>query len=152
MEIVQIEQAVLIEATSEHVFEALTSDVGAWWSHRFSAEAREVRLEPWVGGRFHEAFGANGEGALYATITYIKHGEVLRLSGPMGMPGPVVGVIGYTLEPQGGATLLKLSHRIIGHVSEEQRQRYTDGWRELLDTRLKVFVEQGVRYDPAEDY
>jgi DNA-binding transcriptional ArsR family regulator len=143
----QIEQEVVIDAARERVFDALT-DAGAWWSHRFSNASAAVRLEARPGGRFFEEFDGE-EGALYATVTYIKHPESLRLAGPMGMRGAVTGVIHFDLEPQAAGTLVRLSHRVIGEIDAETEAAYSGGWRELLEERLKPYVETGARFQPS---
>ncbi|HVA20007.1 MAG TPA: SRPBCC domain-containing protein [Solirubrobacteraceae bacterium] len=143
----QIEQAVQIEASPERVFDALTTGIGAWWSHSNSGKPDAMTLEPRPGGRFFEEFGASG-GAHFATVQYIKRSEQLRMTGPMGMTTPVLGVVNFSLETQGAATLLALSHHIIGVFDDEVIGIYGGGWQELLDIRLKDFVERGVRYRP----
>lgn len=106
--------------------------------------AREIILEPRVGGRFFEDWGG-GEGALYATVTIARRPERLRMNGSMGMGGAVAGVIDLTLTPRAGATVLRLSHRAVGEVTEETESGYRDGWRALMTERLKAYVERGVR-------
>ncbi|HEY6102006.1 MAG TPA: SRPBCC domain-containing protein, partial [bacterium] len=69
----------------------------------------------------------------------------LRMSGSMGMSGAVAGVIDIRLTPQGTSTVLRLSHRAVGEVTEETRTGYRDGWKVLLTERLKAYVERGVR-------
>jgi DNA-binding transcriptional ArsR family regulator/uncharacterized protein YndB with AHSA1/START domain len=137
-----IEQELVIEAEPEAVFDALTGNVGRWWSHSFSASPNAITLEAEPGGRFYEQFGGEESGgALYATVTRIKSGRTLDLSGPMGMAAPVVNFVTFDLEPRGDATLLKLSHRTLGDVDDRTRASYTAGWGELLNERLKPFVE-----------
>jgi DNA-binding transcriptional ArsR family regulator/uncharacterized protein YndB with AHSA1/START domain len=143
-----IEQKVYIDAEPLQVFDALTEPM-AWWSHSFSDSPHAIQLEPQVGGRFFEVFDESGDGALYAVVNYIKQGETLRMTGPMGMRGAVVGVVRFDLESQNGGTLLALSHRVIGEVDEETHIGYDDGWRKLLETHLKNFVERGLRVRPA---
>ena len=98
-----------------------------------------------MGGRCYEDWG-DEQGALWATVTAVKKNELLEMTGPVGMSGAVQGVVRFELEPKGNTTVLKLSHRAIGEVNERQQEDYDAGWRDLLETRLKAFVEQGVRY------
>jgi DNA-binding transcriptional ArsR family regulator/uncharacterized protein YndB with AHSA1/START domain len=150
---IQIEQEVRIEAPPNRVFEALTQNVSAWWGapYLYNQQATDIVLEPRVGGRMFEVWGQSkekpeDEGALWAVVTAIERNKQLTLSGPMGMNGAVSGHIAYMLEPAGkNATTLKLSHRVIGEVTEETRQNYSFGWTDLLATRLKQFVESGKR-------
>jgi uncharacterized protein YndB with AHSA1/START domain len=144
MDFFQTEQEVLIDAEPSRVFNSLL-DADAWWSHRYSDDSKGLRLEPHIGGRFYEAFD-DDNGALYATVSSIKRGEHLELYGSIGMAGAVLGYARFDLEDRGGATLLKLSHRAFGEIGEQRKQGYTRGWVELLNERLKKFVEQGIRY------
>jgi len=149
METIHIEQEILIEEGPGRVFDALTTDVDAWWNQGFFTPNSIFRLEANVGGRFYEDFGVEKGGTLYATVTYIKKGEKLRMIGPMGMSGAVMGAIDFALESRDGATLLKLSHHIIGEVDGTVQETYTNGWQELLSQNLKIFVEQGRGYRAA---
>jgi uncharacterized protein YndB with AHSA1/START domain len=139
----QIEQEIIIQAPPDQVFDALTVQIGEWWHHRFEAGST-VSLEPKVGGRFYEDFG-DGGGALFAVVNYLKRPEQVTMTGPMGMSGPILGSISFTLEAQEFGTVVKLSHKVIGEVSEEHRQGYSAGWEDLLGVRLKDFVEQGIK-------
>ena len=152
----RIEQEVEITATPERVFDALTAQVGAWWSQHFSPAPRAIALEPWPGGRFYEEFGGGVDamgtgGALYATVTYLEPGRRLALTGPFGMPGPVLGLVSFDLEPRadGAATLVRLSHHAVGAIDADTRARYGAGWGALLRDGLKRFVEEGVRHRPS---
>ena len=142
-----IEQEVTIDAPPDRVFDALTKDVSAWWGepHMYDkSRARDIRLEPMLGGEFYEDWG-NGEGANYATVTLLRRPERLRMSGGMGMSGAVTGVIDIRLTPRGNSTILHLSHRAVGEVTEQTRASYHNGWKVLLSERLKAFVERGER-------
>jgi len=145
--ILHLEQEVTIDAPPERVFEALTTEVSAWWGepHMYDeARARDIRLDPVVGGEFYEDWGG-GEGAVYATVTLLRRPERLRMAGSMGMSGAVAGVIDIRLTPQGKSTVLHLSHRAVGEVTDETRKGYGNGWRVLLTERLKAYVERGIR-------
>ena len=131
-----IANEVTIDAPPERVFDGLLR-MGEWWPHRFRAGSAVV-LEPFVGGRFYEDWGS-GDGALYAVVTTLSRPSSLAMSGPMGMAGPVTAVWSMTLSPSGSGTVLALTHRAFGDVSEETRAGYTAGWVEVLDA-LRAFV------------
>lgn len=145
---IHIEQNITIQALREDVFDAVTKEISAWWSAPYfhASETKQLVLEAKVGGRFYEDIGDN-EGMLLATVMFIKRPDELRMMGPMGMVGPVQGVILFQFEMKDDGTLLKLSHRMVGEVSEEIETAYSGGWQELLSTRLRNYVEQGTRYD-----
>ncbi len=54
-----------------------------------------------------------------------------------------------TLEEGSGATVLKVTHELYGHVSDQNIENLTHGWRQLFGEGLKQFVEEGVRRDQA---
>lgn len=139
---IQIEQEIVIAAPPLRVFAALTDEVGRWWDHAFAPTPRAIRLEPVVGGRFYQEWDDTA-GTLYATVTRVRPGAELTMVGPMGMRGPVQGVIEFAFEPHDGGTLLKLSHRALGELDDETERTYGEGWTRLLHRRLKPFVETG---------
>ena len=125
---VDITQEVVVEAPRERVFDALC-EMGQWFPHRFIPGAPAV-LEPRLGGRFYEG-DVDNAGVLYATVTRIERPARLTLTGPMGMTGPVAGVISYELEESDAGTTLRLSHKALGDVSEETQQAYSKGWGQV---------------------
>ncbi|MHB8575275.1 MAG: metalloregulator ArsR/SmtB family transcription factor [Dehalococcoidia bacterium] len=136
-----------IDAPPERVFAALTEEIAAWWGAPYlsSEMSTNLVLEPRVGGRFYET--TNGDdGVLWATVSRVQRPATLVLDGTFGMTGAIHGTVSYVLEAHDGGTLVKLSHRAIGELSQETEQGYGSGWQDLLGTRLKAFVETGVRY------
>jgi len=136
----EILASVEIEADPATVWTSLIDDVGAWWPHSFSDDPK-ISLEPWVGGRFLEEFGEGG-GALYAVVTYLEPGKVLRVSGAMGMPGARQYVKTYRLEPNGTGTTVSTEASMLGDIDPDRRESYRSGGVELL-AALKRFVESG---------
>lgn len=136
-----------IGAPPSRVFEALTREVSAWWGAPYLiGKAQRLVLEPRLGGRFYEEW-ADGAGALWGTVTELEEDKLLEVTGPVGMGGPVVGRVRFTLAPQGAAgTRLSLSHRGFGAVTEKTGAEYKGGWTDLLATRLKAYVETGKRH------
>jgi uncharacterized protein YndB with AHSA1/START domain/DNA-binding transcriptional ArsR family regulator len=135
-----IEQEVQIAAPPAKVFDVLTQGAGVWWDHSWAQG--EVRLDARVGGRFEEVWSET-DGALYATVTRIKQGELLAMTGPMGMTGAVQNVMEITLEASDGGTRLRLSHRALGEIDDDAEASYSGGWTHLLAGRLKSLVETG---------
>jgi uncharacterized protein YndB with AHSA1/START domain/DNA-binding transcriptional ArsR family regulator len=146
METLHIEQELVIHASPQQVFEALTIGIDAWWMKGFESPHSTFHLEPMAGGRFYEDFGQGRGSAFFATVTYLEPGKKLRLMGPMGMSGPVMGTIAFDLVPERDGTRLTLSHRVVGAVDEDDRETYTHGWQELLGEHLKRLVEQHQGY------
>jgi uncharacterized protein YndB with AHSA1/START domain len=137
----RIELDVAIAAPPEEVFDALTVQVGSWWTMTFQTSST-VTLEPWEGGRFFESWREGG-GIEYASVTRIKRGVVLAMHGAMGLSGEVDGEIIFTLAGTVGGTLLWLSHRATGPIEEGTEEHYRFGWTMLLLGAFKSFVETG---------
>ncbi|WP_349408353.1 SRPBCC domain-containing protein [Pseudalkalibacillus sp. SCS-8] len=141
----QIEQEITIHAPREKVFQALTKDINQWWAYRLKQDGDStLTFEPEVGGRFVERWDDN-HGALWGVVTYIKAPEEIRLNGLLGMKGAVNSAYTYQLEEKGEDTILKLSHHAHGLLDPNWRDAHDDGWKELLGTFLKEYVEEGKR-------
>src|SRR5262245_37902746 len=91
---VHIVQEHVVNAPRAQVFKALTEETDSWWSHTV-VDGSTVKLDPRVGGQFGETFPTGG-GFLYATVTWLKPGQEIELSGAMGFDGPATGVFSYT--------------------------------------------------------
>jgi DNA-binding transcriptional ArsR family regulator/uncharacterized protein YndB with AHSA1/START domain len=137
-----IQQDVILQATPDQVFQALTDKINTWWGYRVTADS-QVYLEPYVGGRFYESFD-NGGGALYALVTYLKPGEEIRLAGSMGLiEEAVYNIIHITLHlRQPNTTCLQLTHHFLGRVNVITVDAFERSWEELLTQHLKSFIEQ----------
>ncbi len=140
---IRIEQELKIAAPRPKVFHALTHETGKWWPFRVNKElAVELVLEPRVGGRFYESWGGD-QGILWGNVLQIRHDERLDLVGMCGMARLAYSFISFTLEPDGEGTLLKLSHRGMGELDEDVERDYGKGWKHLLETAFRNWVEKG---------
>jgi DNA-binding transcriptional ArsR family regulator/uncharacterized protein YndB with AHSA1/START domain len=131
------ELEVPIKASPERVYQALTRDIADWWDPDRSWGRGKLVLEPEVGKRMWEDFG-NGEGALFGTVTYVEHNKKLEI----GLGSGVQGYIRLELVPQEGGTVLKFSYRAFGEISERSRQRFPEGWKQLLAVNLPAYLER----------
>lgn len=144
-----VEVCLTLHATPDRVFKAVTSDVDSWWSQRDSKESH-VCMEPYVNGRFFEAFNEVGQGILYGTVTYIKQDEEIRLKGTMGWQDRAAetpardGFIRITLTDEQSATRLSVSHSFDGAADHATRLDYQRRWKDLLERHLKPFIEETV--------
>ncbi len=136
-----IEQEVGIDAPKEKVFEALCHQIDDWWPHRLEEGRPKLSLDAKLGGVFMEHW-ENGGGALWGTVTRLKVPETLALTGPLGMSGPVQSVYRYDLEDREGKTLLKLSHKAAGQMTEDVEASYREGWQTVFHS-FKKWVEKG---------
>lgn len=146
-----LESDILLHAPRDHVFHSLTEGVDQWWSHRASADSIGVFLEPFVGGRFYEAFDSNEQGELYATVTYVKAGEEIRFHGPMGVADTVItNRVRIILGKQDENTQLKLIHQMIGEIDGRLIGHFGQFWDEALNRSFKAFVEKGIAYQTVD--
>jgi uncharacterized protein YndB with AHSA1/START domain len=149
---VQIAQEIMIEATREKVFSALLSDTKSWWGAPYISveNCTDISIEPKVGGKFFETWGKD-EGRIWGHVTRIKRNECLEVTGPFCMSGAVHAVVCFELESKGSGTILKLTHEACGYISEASKSQYAFGWKDLLGTRLKSFVESGKKFGLGQD-
>lgn len=141
---VEFEAQVAVAADVSAVWRALTDEIGNWWSHSFTDHPYAIVLEPRIGGRFYEQFDESGAGALYATVTYLEPHRILRISGPMGMPGARQYVKTYRLEAADGGTVVRTTASILGDLDPDMLERYRTGGESLL-ARLKEYAERRPR-------
>jgi DNA-binding transcriptional ArsR family regulator/uncharacterized protein YndB with AHSA1/START domain len=141
----EIEQEIVINDRIEKVFNSLTTDINSWWAYRLLGENSKLSLETKVGGQFIELVEQD-KGALWGTVTFINAPYEIRLNGLLGMKGAVNSAYSFTLEEQGGATLLKLSHHAVGLIDPDWEEAHDKGWEELLNKFLRNYVELGKTY------
>jgi uncharacterized protein YndB with AHSA1/START domain len=114
-----------IAAPPEIVFESLLHPVGKFGEMK-------LRFEAWPGGRWFRDLG-NNTGHLWGHVQVIKPPELLELTGPMFMSYPVASHVQYRVTPQGGGSLLRMTHKAIGLIPDEHLSGVQNGWQMLLD-------------------
>ncbi|MEM7442274.1 MAG: metalloregulator ArsR/SmtB family transcription factor [Pseudomonadota bacterium] len=139
---VHIEQAHDIAAPVEIVFDALVNKVSQWWRPPFvhRPETKQLTLEPHLGGRLYEDWG-DGDGMVLGFVTTLKRPEELRVTGSIGMRGPVSGEVRFELAEEHGGTRINLSHQALGVTDEENEANYRGGWEELIGVNLRALIE-----------
>ena len=147
-----IKLQVTLQAPANRVYQAITRDIDEWWSNRITVDSH-MHLEPQVGGRFFEEFNGGG-GVLYASVTYLKQGEEIRLTGAMDLVEEAwTNSIHLVLtSPQPDVTQLLLSHHFLGKVNVITVDSYKQSWEKLLKQHLKIFVESGTRFDGTDPH
>src|SRR5262245_50074063 len=111
---------VVVAGTPEQAFDAFTLETKEWWDHHFSASPKELRFEPWPGGRFLEVFDDRGNGARHGEVIFAERGKRLRFTGPLGLseyPVDLVCTLDFEAVEQG--TRVKLGVRAAGEVQEK---------------------------------
>jgi DNA-binding transcriptional ArsR family regulator/uncharacterized protein YndB with AHSA1/START domain len=133
---------VFIDAPAWRVFDALTVNVASWWGapHLLAADASNLVIEPQPGGRFYEEWG-HRQGALRGIVAAIRQDERLELTGTIFGGAP--SALEFALEHREGGTLVTAS---LTSAAEPGGSRAAAAVLEdLVRTRLKSFVEQGLR-------
>lgn len=152
--IVSVALDVPIAASMERVWKALVGELSLWWRRDFHTSARTKRmvLEPSVGGRLYEDFGA-GEGVLWYTVVAIDRGKRLLLEGRL-FPeygGPATSLVDVTLSSlPGGGTLFQLTDSLVGRVGPKTAPTIRSGWALLFDEGLRPYVEKTRRRAPTK--
>jgi DNA-binding transcriptional ArsR family regulator/uncharacterized protein YndB with AHSA1/START domain len=136
-----IEQEVTVAAPPARVFAALSEEIDRWWSPRLYDAPTTLTLEARIGGRFFEQHG--DDMVLWAIVGCLEPNKKLVLDGPIGLCTPVSGVTTFELEERDGGTTVRVSHRAIGAIGEEQIAGYNRGWERLIQHDLPNWVERG---------
>ena len=101
-------------------------------------------IEPEVGGRFYELFDDAGNGALHATVHYVKAPEEIRFTGPLGLSGNAITMVHtVTFAAEGDQTRVKLVLDAAGHVEEGWPTVVDQVWDHFLRERFAPFVAAG---------
>jgi uncharacterized protein YndB with AHSA1/START domain len=137
-----VEQEIVLPASPDAVFDAVTGDISGWWDHSFSQKPRKLYIEPRPGGGFYEIFNDAGDGALHATVIFAERGKRLRFVGPFGFSGqPVQLVVTYSFMPDPQGTRFHVTCSGAGPFPEGSDQQIDAVWHHFLFERLKPYIE-----------
>jgi DNA-binding transcriptional ArsR family regulator/uncharacterized protein YndB with AHSA1/START domain len=141
--LMDIRQEVTLPASPERVFASLTSEIGKWWTspYRQAGVDSRLRLIPEIGEPMIET-GANGHDVIWGRVEEVRAPDILYISGRFAVTGAVAGRIHFDLAPHGASGCkLTVAHQAMGRIPPEVRAGFTEGWRDLLDTRLRIHLE-----------
>lgn len=127
-----------LNAVPERCFAAILSELGPG-SVMPDGSSLNLKLEPWVGGRWYRDLG-NNTGHLWAHVQVIKPPTLLELIGPMFMSYPAISHVQYRLTPQGTKTKLTLIHRAMGIITPDHVEGVSEGWDHGLN-RIRQLAE-----------
>ena len=140
----RIEQELILPATPNEVYDAVTGDISAWWDHSFSGHPKKLYVEARPGGGVYEIFDDAGNGALHATVIYADRGKKLRYTGPLGFSGRAIDLVTtYDLAADGAGTKFHLTVTASGDVDEQLAAAVDGVWHHFLDERLKPYITSG---------
>ncbi|MBC8107233.1 MAG: SRPBCC domain-containing protein [Anaerolineae bacterium] len=137
----QFIQELKINAPTKRVWDSLI-DVRGWFKFDPTAKNTDRKLELWPGGRFHNE-SPDGTQSLYAIVTHIEPGKLLRLHGQMGNTHlPMDGVFIFELQERKPAgTLLRFCQRTFGLLDADVAKKMKGGWGKLLP-QIKEMAEK----------
>ncbi len=140
----RIEQELILPATPNEVYDAVTGDISGWWDHAFSGHPKKLYVEARPGGGVYEIFDEAGNGALHATVIYADRGRKLRYTGPMGFSGRSIDLVtSYDLAAEGTGTKFHLTVAATGDVDEQIAAAVDGVWHHFLDERLRAYITSG---------
>jgi Activator of Hsp90 ATPase homolog 1-like protein len=140
----QVQQELVLPATPEELYDAVTGDISGWWDHSFSAHPKQLYIEPKPGGGFYEIFDDAGNGALHATVIYANRGKGLRFTGPLAFSGQAVTMVSsYDFLPDPAGTKLRLTCNVSGQIADGEDKIVDAVWHHFLFERLKPYIESG---------
>jgi uncharacterized protein YndB with AHSA1/START domain len=140
----QVEQDLVLPASPEDVYDAVTGDISGWWDHHFSDHPKRLYIEAKPGGGFWEIFNDAGDGVLHATVIYAERGKRLRFRGPLGFSGQAVDVVTtYDFTPDPAGTKLHLTCNVSGQIADGEDKVVDALWHHFLVERLKPYIESG---------
>jgi uncharacterized protein YndB with AHSA1/START domain len=148
----QVQQELILPASPEAVYDAMTGDISGWWDHSFSQHPKRLFIEAKPGGGFWEIFDDAGNGVLHATVIYADRGKILRFTGPLGFSGQAVNfVITWEFLPDPAGTKLRLTCNVSGQIADGEDKTVDAVWHHFLVERLKPFIESGA-YKPKTQH
>jgi len=147
----QVQQELILPASPEAVYDAVTGDISGWWDHSFSGRPKRLFIEPKPGGGFWEIFDDAGNGVLHARVIYADRGKLLRFTGPLGLSGQAIDmVMTYEFLPDPAGTKLRLTCNVSGQISDGQDKILDGVWHHFLFERLKPYIESGAYKKKAQ--
>jgi uncharacterized protein YndB with AHSA1/START domain len=138
----EVTASVLLPATPERVFRAMTSaEICDWWVHPGVFDTREWKGDLRVGGHWESAGIGGGNpyrlGGEYLEIEApVRLGHTWKMVGEPGEPSNVA----YRLEPQGDGVRLTVDHAslMIEGICEATRA----GWETSLTRLAEILAEE----------
>ncbi len=140
----QVKQELILPASPEAVFDAMTGDISGWWDHHFSEHPKRLYIEPKPGGGFWEIFDEAGNGVLHATVNVADRGKTLRFTGPLGFSGQAVTMVtSFEFLPDPAGTKLQMTCNFAGQYADGTDKIVEAVWHHFLFERLKPYIESG---------
>jgi uncharacterized protein YndB with AHSA1/START domain len=136
---VNIAKEIEIAAPIDITFQAVLGELGPE-SEMPGGMPFPMKLEAWPGGRWFRDLGEN-TGHLWGHVQVIKPPKLLEIQGPMFMSYPAINFVQYRLAEEGSGTRLKITHRAMGLIPQEDRDGVAEGWSHGLQ-RIRALAER----------
>jgi uncharacterized protein YndB with AHSA1/START domain len=118
-------------------FRLFTDGIASWWpldeGYSYAADAKEVHLEAFAGGRFYERSSDGKELVVGRVLLCDPPKRIVFTWRGVGWPAATEVDVSFTSE--GAVTRIDLEHRgweLLGPSAEEQRRAYANGWPTVL--------------------
>jgi uncharacterized protein YndB with AHSA1/START domain len=135
-----------ISAARIDVYNAAVNNIGDWWGddHTYTGDAGNMYIEAKTQGCFCEKLDADS-GVVHLVVTFVNHGEMLRLTGglgPLGLMG-VNGNMTWEFTDSEDGTIVTLNYALGGYMAGglDSIAEAVDGVLVEQMTSLKAFVE-----------
>ena len=139
-----VEQEIVLPASPEALYDAVTGDISGWWDHHFSEKPKKLYIEAKPGGGFYEIFNDAGDGVLHATVIYAERGRRLRFAGPLPFSGqPVELAVTFDLKAESTGTRFHVTCSAAGPLAQGSDRVVEAVWHHFLFERLKPYIESG---------
>jgi DNA-binding transcriptional ArsR family regulator len=143
--VIALDYDVRLPAAASQIYEAFLNHIDRWWPGDNRPGENEsggkMILEPFVGGRFYQAFDDNGTGELLGFVTRLQPNEEIRILGPMDSENiTATSTVHIRLREEGDETEICHTHRTVGEVQTTLLPTLSSHWRERLDEHLRAFV------------
>lgn len=133
---IQIVRERVINAPIHIVWEALLDELGPEGTMP-GGKPFPMVFEPMVGGRWYRDLG-NDAGHLWGFVQVIKPPALLEITGPMFMSYPSANHLQYRLIAEGNKVRLKLTHRGMGLIPDEDAEGVQTGWDHCLERIAEI--------------
>ena len=145
LKFIEIKQIIDISASPERVFSLITNNISDRWGKPYlsNQSSTQITLDAKIGGLLYESQGSE-YGYKWGDVSRLKKDEILEITGTLSMPNAIYGKIIFTLEKNGKGTKVELVHKAYGDLTDDSKQKYTNGWHNLIGIRLKKLAEEGI--------
>ncbi len=138
-----VQTEIEIAAEPAKVYDAYVNRFGDWfYENEESRTSRPARFENKIGGLCYMELPEGGANVL-ATVTMLKPGWKIRMSGDCTIPNAYIGNMTITFHPSdkhAGGTRVHIEHRMAGEFADDLPAGFEEGWADGL-SKLKALVE-----------